>query len=73
MTYQEFSAICKRTRYENKDRINKCVACPAYVHISPKATRGACYFAAMQVVKKCGDIKVDDGSVSDEDLPYWFN
>lgn len=73
ITYQEFSGICKRTRYENKDRINKCVACPAYVYPFPNVSTGSCYFAAKQVVEKCGSIKVDDGSIPDEDLPYWFN
>lgn len=73
ITYKEFCGICRETRYHNQDKINKCMNCPAYVKPTDNATSGACYFACKQVVDNCGDKFVDDGSIPDEDLPYWYN
>ena len=71
ISYHEFSAICKNIRYKNKGIINKCKDCPALIHVG--AARCTCYYACKQVVDKHANDMVDDGTIPDEDLPYWFN
>lgn len=70
VSYHEFSGICKRTRYENRNIINKCKGCPASILVG---TKTACFYACKQVVDGHGNDLIDDGSIADEDLPYWFN
>jgi len=70
-TTAEASQLCtKRQQKADNGHYNKCIGCPAAIQYGT-STLTLCYFVAKNSILRNSNNEADDGSIADEDIPYW--
>ena len=70
-TTAEASRMClERQKRASNGLYNKCVGCPAAIQYGT-SNLTLCYFIAKNSLLRNADNEADDGSIADEDIPYW--
>lgn len=70
-TDAEASRLClTRSAKAQQQCVNKCIGCPAAIQYA-NTTTAICYFHAKASLKKNAYNEADDGSLADNEIPYW--